>query len=421
MMIISVSQVSPISWQFNLDQMKLKYKISAVVLLALSFFGSPYRCFAQVKLSEVYRERAADFFQLVWKHYQAPKHKGLFTENYPTNKKDTLNYFQGAAVAQKEVSFLWPFSGMFSATNVLMKLPSQQLKYKNYQALLVQGVEQYRDSLRKPTGYQAYPVLMEKSDRYYDDNGLVGIDYMEAYFRTKNPLYLARAKEVFKFILSGWNDDVGGGVPWLEGHRDQKPACTNGMATLTALKIYEGSKDKYYLDQGIKFYAWMYQTLKDEKTGIIVNDVKLDGKQNRVFWTYNTGSLIEAAVLLYRFTGQQSYLVQAQEMAAASFKYFTEVPHDKNLKLHIDLPWFVTVLFRGYAALYAIDQKYTYLAAIESDLNYAWQSARDQYGLITHSWTPKPDELAKPKWLLDQACIIELYARLSLIKEKLNK
>src|SRR5690606_26508821 len=101
------------------------------------------------------------------------------------------------------------------------------------------------------------------SDRYYDDNGLVGIDYMESYFNTKDELYLKRAKDVFTFILSGWDDELGGGVTWLEGHRDQKPACSNGMAMLTALKIYQGSKDKYYLNWGIKFYDWMYKHLRD--------------------------------------------------------------------------------------------------------------------------------------------------------------
>ncbi|RYE90149.1 MAG: hypothetical protein EOO37_03625 [Cytophagaceae bacterium] len=42
---------------------------------------------------------------------------------------------------------------------------------------------------------------------------MVGIDFMEAYFNTKNPVYLRRAEGVFAFIVSGWNDDLGGGVP----------------------------------------------------------------------------------------------------------------------------------------------------------------------------------------------------------------
>jgi uncharacterized protein YyaL (SSP411 family) len=387
-----------------------------VILLSGVLFANCLDADAQDKLSAVYRSRAETIYAKIWKDYRVPAYKGLFSENFPSNKKDTLNYFQGAAVTEKPVSFLWPFSGVFTATNVLMRVPSLKSKYKPYQDSLITGVEQYHDSVRQPAGYQAYPVKLEKADRYYDDNGLVGIDYMESYFNTKNPLYLQRAKGVFKFILSGWNNDMGGGVTWLEGHNDQKPACTNGMATLTALKIYQGCKEPYYLEQGKKFYTWMYSTLRDS-TGVIGNDIKMDGKLNRTFWSYNTGSLLEAAVILYKETGDRKYLEQAKQLASDSFRHFSNVPHDKNLSLHIDLPWFMTVLFRGYEALYHVDGNYKYIAAVEHDLNYAWQNSRDKHGYATHSWLPKAGELQKPKWLLDEACIAELYARLAILQK----
>ena len=375
--------------------------------------------FAQVacgqKLSVRYLQRAETMYAAVWQHYQVPGQPGLLAENYPANRADSLTYMQGGGVPEKAVSFLWPYSGMLSATNVLLKIPAARPRYLPHLRRLMTGLGQYRDSVRMPTGYQAYPVKLEKADRYYDDNGLVGIDLMEAYFNTKNPVYLRRAKGVFAFILSGWNDDLGGGVTWLEGHPDQKPACSNGMATLVALKIYQGNKNKYYLDWGKKFYGWMYRNLRDS-TGVYSNDKKLNGSVNRTFWTYNSGSMLEAAVLLYQFTGENHYLVEAQQLARAAYRHFSQVPHDKALTMKIDVPWFVTVLFRGYEALYYQDHDFQYLGAIEKDLDYAWQHARDQYGLVTHSWTPNPAELKKPKWLLDEGCIAELYARLSILE-----
>jgi hypothetical protein len=350
----------------------------------------------------------------VWKHYSATGETGLFTENYPSRHNDTLTYMQGDGVKEKAVSFLWPFSGMFSATNVLLKIPAVHKKYLSYLDTLAIGMEKYKDTSRSPAGYQAYPVKFEKADRYYDDNGLVGIDYMEAYFNTQNPVYLHRAETVFKFILSGWNNDLGGGVTWLEGHNDQKPACSNGTAMLVALKIYGGNKNPYYLDWGKKFYSWLYQHLRDS-TGVYCNDEKLNGSVNRTFYTYNSGFMLEAAVLLYKFTNDKQYLQQAQQLAKDAYAHFSSVPHDDNLSIQIDLPWFVTVLFRGYEALYQEDGNYQYIASIEKDLNYAWQHARDKYGFVTHSWTPKRDELQKPKWLLDEGCIAELYARLSIL------
>jgi len=122
--------------------------------------------------------------------------------------------------------------------------------------------------------------------------------------------------------------------------------------------------------------------------------------------------------LLYQYTGERQYLQQAQQLARDSYKYFSTIRHDKNLTLHIDLPWFVTVLFRGYEALYHTDGHDKYVVAVERDLNYAWEHTRDQYGYLSHSWTANPAEIKKPKWLLDEACIAELYARLSLLKMK---
>jgi rhamnogalacturonyl hydrolase YesR len=368
------------------------------------------------KASAVYLNRARETYNNVWQRYRVPAYN-LFSENYPSSRNDTLTYMQGAGVKEKAVSFLWPFSGLFSATNVLLKVPSEQNVQRLYLDSLVAGIETYRDSSRSPVGYQAFPVQFEKSDRYYDDNGLVGIDYMEAYLNTKNPLYLKRAKEVFVFILSGWGDELGGGVTWLEGHRDQKPACSNGMATLTALKIYQGTKDPYYLQWGKKFYDWMHTNLLDS-TGVYANDRKTTGGLNRVFYTYNSGSMLEAAVLLYEFTDDKQYLTQAEQLAKSAFVHFNKQPHPDPLAIQIDLPWFVTVLFRGYEALYRVNGDYKYVAKIKESLDYAWQHSRDQYGLVTHSWTPKPTELAKPKWLLDEACIAELYARLSLLERE---
>jgi len=369
--------------------------------------------------SAEYLKRAEDIYGKVWRYYRVPTY-GLFSENYPSNQKDTLTYLQGSGVQEKEVSFLWPFSGIVSATNVLLKIPAVKKRYVPYLDSLVSGLEKYRDTTRLPIGYQAYPGQFEKADRYYDDNGLVAIDYAEAYLNTKNPVYLERAKSVFKFIVSGWDNQLGGGVYWLEGHKDMKPACTNGMAALAALKIYKGTKDRFYLQWGEKFYNWMHDNLRDS-AGVYWNDKKIDGTVNKTTWTYNSGSMLEASLLLYEFTKKPQYLEEAKTIANGAFNHFTAANKNPALKLHIDLPWFVTVLFRGYEALYKVDGNYQYIAAIEHDLNYAWQNARDKNGFITLSWSPKPQELEKPKRLLDEACIAELYARLSIVKQQRKK
>ncbi|MEP7142022.1 MAG: hypothetical protein ABI707_04080 [Ferruginibacter sp.] len=85
------------------------------------------------------------------------------------------------------------------------------------------------------------------------------------------------------------------------------------------------------------------------------------------------------------------------------------------------MPWFVTVLFRGYEVLYYVDGNYHYIAAIEKDLNNDREKSIDKYGFVTPRWTPQPEELKKPRWLLDEGCISELYARLGILEKSGNK
>ncbi len=397
----------------------IKMKLLASCLVVFTLYNYSYKVQAQsISSSTVCLNRAEDIYSKIWMDYRVSKYPGLFSENYPTEKKTKLDYLQGNKVETKVVSFLWPFSGMLSATNALMHNTSIKEIYKPFLDSLIYGLEQYKDTLRRPFGYQAFPSRFEKADRYYDDNGLVGIEYLEAYFNTGNLLYLQRAKTVFKFIISGWSKELGGGIYWLEGHHDQKPACSNGMALLVALKLYQATKDTYYLNWGMRFYNWMHSNLRNPE-GLYYNDKKVaNGKVNPTYWTYNSGSVLEASVLLYQFTKEKTYLTEAQLIAKNTYQYFHDSKHDVHLNMRIDLPWFVAVLFRGYEALYQVDKNPAYINAIHSDLDYAWQNTGDQYGFITHDWTANQKEITKSKWLLDEACIAELYARLASINPK---
>jgi uncharacterized protein YyaL (SSP411 family) len=374
-----------------------------------------------VQKNTPYLDRAETIFSNVWKKYRVPEHL-LFSEYYPNSYRPNLTYFQDSAKQAREVSYLWPMSGVFSSTVILAELnPS---KYKSYLDSMVTAVEKYYDDGRKPAGYQAYPVKLDYSDRYYDDNGLVGIDYIDAYRVTKNPKYLEKAKEVMEFIMSGWSDDFGGGVSWLEGVRDQKPACSNGKATVLAIKLYQATGDQKYLDLGTRFYNWMMNTLKDDSLNIVWNSLGIQAGSSHVSkeaYTYNTGTMIQSAVRLYTITKDQKYLNDAQALAEGSYSYYVKFT-DQNVPYIEDLPWFIVVLFRGYQELYEVDHKPKYIEALIASADWAWENARDPEGLIFRDWTGEKDEEKQPKWLLDESCMAEMYARIAIIKnEKINR
>lgn len=369
-----------------------------------------------VKENISHLEKAEEMFENVWTKYRVPQY-GLFSEYYPNSYKPDLSYMQGDVQQAKEVSYLWPMSGVFSSTIVLMELDSD--KYAPYLDSMIVAVEQYYDNKRQPAGYQAYPVRFEKVDRYYDDNGLVGIDYIDAYRVTKRGQYLDKAKEVMAFIESGWSDDQGGGVSWLEGVRDQKPACSNGKATVLAVKLYEACGEKEYLDYGIKSYDWMMSTLKDDSLHIIWNSLltrtKPEGEVQKHAYTYNTGTMIQSAVRLYKITKDEKYLNDAKMLAEGSFNYYFKRSGD-GIPYISDLPWFVVVLFRGYHELYEVDDDPKYVNAVIECADWAWEHARNAESLVYNDWTGRKDQSKEPKWLLDESCWPELLARIAIIK-----
>lgn len=359
------------------------------------------------------KDRAEEMFKRVWELYRVPQY-GLFSEYYPNSYRPDLTYFNDSTRQAQEVSFLWPMSGVFSSAVALASIDDKYIPYVDSMAV---AVEQYYDAGRVPFGYQAYPVRFGKVDRYYDDNGLVGIDYIDSYKVTKNPAYLEKAKHVMTFILSGWDDNFEGAVSWLEGVKDQKPACSNGKAMVLALKLYEATGDKYYLETGLRFYNWIDKYLKDPERGVVWNSwlTASGGKVHPDLYTYNTGTLLQAAVALYRFTGEKKYLDNAEFLAEGSYKVFFKFT-DEGIPYVQDLPWFNLVLFRGYHDLFNVTGESKYVDAVIKGIDYAWEHARDNAGLMYHDWTGRTDESKMPKWLLDASCVPEFYARIAQIK-----
>lgn len=368
-----------------------------------------------------YEDTAKDLFLKVWNKYRVPEY-GLFSEYFPQDHKPEMFYFHDSVKSAQEVSFLWPMSGVFSATNVLMKVDSDY--YSPYLDSMVFAVEQYYDTTRHPSGYQAYPAALNHADRYYDDNGLVGIDYVDAFEVTGNPDYLRKAREVMVFIKSGWTEDYGGGVSWLEGVRDQKPACSNGKATVLALKLFQATSEAEYLDYGLASYNWMMHHLRDDSLNIIWNSLltskEEDGVVQKHAYTYNTGLMIQSAVRLFKITGKDHFLEDAQSLAEGSYNYYVKRT-EYDVPYIADLPWFVVVLFRGYHELFEVDNNPKYINTIMEGAKYALDNAIDSDGLFFHDWTGRKAEQGEPKWLLDEACMVELFARIALIKKEMDR
>ncbi|MCW2262468.1 MULTISPECIES: glycoside hydrolase family 76 protein [Sphingobacterium] len=339
----------------------------------------------------------------------------LLLERFPFDegfKADYLNNTEQAS-QQKKYAYLWPFSGSFSAVNALMELPKKKREYQNIldQKVLV-GLAGYRDQKRLPVGYASYLNNAPVSDRFYDDNIWLGIDFTDSYLLTKKQAYLTKAKEVWAFVMSGEDDLLGGGIYWCEQKKESKNACSNAPASVFALKMYEATNDNHYLEEGRRLYHWTKEKLEDPNDGLFWDNMSLNGHIDKAKYSYNSGQMLQAAALLYRLTQEKQYLMDAQKLGEACYSYFFQDVTGQEFKLlkNSNL-WFHAVMMRGFISLFEQDHNPKYLAVFAHNLQYAWNYMRDEKGLFYTDWTLK--DRKETKGLLDQCAFVEMYARLA--------
>jgi predicted alpha-1,6-mannanase (GH76 family) len=281
-------------------------------------------------------------------------------------------------------SHLWPLCGLIQAANEYESLSANHSMIDD----VLQNIQDYYDPAAPAPGYAAYIVKEKKDSRFYDDNQWIGIACMDAYERTKKEKYLQQGQLVYRFMMTAYDTTGGGGLYWKENDPSTKNTCSNGPGVLVALQLYKATNGKSFLDTAIMLYEWTKAKLLSPKN-IYYDHVQFPSRKiDTRTYTYNTGTMLQSAVLLYTITKEEAYLRQAKQLAKGSLKLFF-----KNGTFP-DHYWFNAVLLRGY-----IDAMRQYGERI-------WKMERDtSSNLIGKN---------KRKELLDQAAVMEIYARLAM-------
>lgn len=214
---------------------------------------------------------------------------------------------------------------------------------------------------------------------------------------------------------------MGGGIFWCEQNKASKHSCSNAPSSVLCVKLYRLTKDDKYLKKAKETYEWTKKWLCDPLDFLYWDYVDLKGVIAKEKYAYNSGQMIQAGVLLYEETGDKKYLEDAQRTAANTDVFFRTKADKKKptLKVHKDMSWFNVILFRGLKALYEIDGNSKYVDAMADNAQYAWNNYRDENGLMGRDWSGHNNE--RYKWLLDNACLVELFAGIYQLKNLQNK
>lgn len=365
-------------------------------------------------------DRARQTLDSLYLNYSVDN-SSLLRENYPFDEQHTVTYLASEEQANipNQFSYLWPYSGTFSAVNALFEATHDKKYKKLLDSRVLPGLEEYFDTQRVPNAYSSYIRTAPASDRFYDDNVWLGIDFTDTYQMTQEQKYLDKAQLIWKFIESGTDSILGGGIYRCEQKKESKNTCSNAPGSVLALKLFKATNDSSYFEKGKKLYEWTQRNLQDSADYLYFDNIRLDGKIGKAKFAYNSGQMMQSAALLYQLTKNPIYLKDAQNIAKECFNYFftdfTPATNEEAFRMlkKGDI-WFTAVMLRGFIELYQIDKDKTYINAFNKSLSYAWDNARDEKGLFNTDLSGKSKD--ERKWLLTQAAMVEMYARLATIQ-----
>lgn len=312
-------------------------------------------------------------------------------------------YHPAVPLRRKELpyDFMWGNGVMFSALAGGAKHNPE--KYKPLMYAFAEGMKKYWDEQAPVPGFDAYFSSPDGDDKYYDDNAWLVLGFVEAYELTRDPMFLDWARRAHKFVLSGWDEKLGGGIYWRPDNKS-KNTCVNAPAAVSALRLYAmGDKDQ--LSWAQRLCAWTNVNLQD-KDGLFWDNISTEGKIEKTKWTYNTALMIRANLGLYKVTREPKYLAEARREADAGIARWA----DPQTGAFADDAKFNHLFSEALLEAYEATKEIKYLNAVRRDADFAWRYVRDvNNGGFWNQWRKGNHSADDRKTMIENAAAARLF------------
>jgi hypothetical protein len=299
----------------------------------------------------------------------------------------------------------WAVAQAMDGATGLAKLPRGWVGSRRIGAFF-RNLQRYWDGSGPTPGYEKAlkPPLGPGGYKFYDDNALVGLALIRGYLVTQDPAMLDRAGRVFAFETHGWDrkqsDAFPGGVFWTQapGSPARNTVSTAGAAEL-GLQLYLLTGKQDDLRWATRMYDWVNSTLR-APDGLYWDRVYPNGAIKRPKWSYNQGLMLGTNELLYRATGDRSFLRQAVRIGNLALSHYR---HGRGFAKQ--RPILDAIFFQNLLALDQLQPNPSYLRAAKGYARYLAQHLDPRTGVL--EVTPRPE-------LLDQAALVQVNAYIAL-------
>src|SRR5690625_4767700 len=182
--------------------------------------------------------------------------------------------------------------------------------------------------------YDGYNWENKKEWFIYDDIMWWVIALARAHTITGKEKYLDLSITGFDRVWRDSYDQENGGMYWSFDHSG-KNACINYPTVIAAMRLYHITGKSDYLDKAKKVYSWARENLFQEATGRVADHKIGEDPPGFEDYTYNQGTAIGAAVMLYQETDEQSYM----DDAILAAEYTRDEMSDSNGILPAEGDW----------------------------------------------------------------------------------
>jgi hypothetical protein len=313
--------------------------------------------------------RQATSEQLATPDYDAIARKGLVDARRRWWNVQTRWYTDHLHGPAGDVATVWGIVHVFDATSALaIAHPGRKwrLKVRRFAAV----AERYWSHNVHPHG--AYTAQLAGPDgngenfAFYDDNGWLGLAFVDAYRATRNKRYLRDADRALRFIdEDGWDGDRG--VLWNQWDSDTSLA-SYASATALAAELYHYTDRSGYRKIARRYIAWGDRHARWRG---------LYATRQHPAVSYVEGAMIGAHLALCR-EGSKESCKDARRVARASYRRW-------GPRHRYHAPQFDTVLFRYLLRLGDYDREprwYRWAQAAAAD---ALKNGRE-HGLFLRFW-----------------------------------
>ena len=343
-----------------------------------------------VKLTDA---ESLDPARLIWTVHAVKPMERAFTKD---KRDDMMEKWKARAYRQAGTGCViggggwWGDAEMFEIVLDALETTGDQQYAEMFENLYTNFIARNKDTWYQ-SGVNGY-------NPYNDDIAWMCIACVRAYLLTGVTKYRETAKKNFDGMFARadcYGNDL---LQWLHGSGQGTNSCINGPAAVCACYLAMALSDDSYYQKARKTYmaerGKLFEMSNGKPTGAVWDSYDIgSGNYNKWCSTYNQGTNLGAAIMLYNRYGEQMFKDDADAIISWSE---SNLSNDKGI-IHVcqtvrgDLTNFKGIMLRYlrmYAETFNAPSHYAWIA---KNAYHAWNN-RNSAGITSSAWLTKAEE-----------------------------